>query len=128
MEVMEDNPSQALNRYELLEIITRLAKELYKDKGVCSTMHDAVKKLLDEHIFKYGFTDEWQEFRDKKLWTLEVNDVFLANLDLLKHIWKSYHTPMRASMNKQDALKFMMEHTHLQMAEKDAIYCYGMSK
>ena len=31
-------------------------------------------------------------------------------------------------MNKQDAMKFMMEHTHLQMAEKDAIYCYGMSK
>ena len=84
MEVVDDNPSQALNRYEFLEIITRLAKEVFKDKGICETVHESIKKLLDEHIFKYGFFDDWQEFRDKKLWTLEVNDVFLANLDLLK--------------------------------------------
>jgi len=81
---MDENPSQALNRYEFLEIISRLAKELYKDKGKCETVHESIKRLLDEHIFKYGYFDEWQEFRDKKLWTLEVNDVFYENVDLLK--------------------------------------------
>ena len=57
-----------------------------------------------------------------------MNDVFLANLDLLKSIFKLYFNTSRSYMSKQDALDFMCRHTTLQMAEKDAIYCFGMSK
>ena len=114
-----------------MEIIARLAKALYKDKGRCGSIHESIKLLLEEHIFKFGCNNQpckWQEFRDKKLWTLDVNDVFLANLDLIRTIYKTYWTNLRSFMNMADALKFMMHDSHLQMQEKDSIYCYGMCK
>ena len=80
-----------MQRYEFLEIIVRLAKEMFKDKGICSTVHESIQKILTENIFKYGDKLEWQEFRDKKLWSLEVNDVFVANLDMLRDVHKSYY-------------------------------------
>jgi len=62
------------------------------------------------------------------LWTLEVNDVYVANLDLLKAVYKKYQTQMRFHWNLDDAIKFMCHDSNLKMNEKDAIYCYGISK
>ena len=71
---------------------------------------------------------EWQEFRDRHLWSCDVNDVFESNLDLLKKIYNSYLKPMQKLMTQKDAENFMMKDHDLQMIEKDAIYCYGMCK
>ena len=62
------------------------------------------------------------------MWTLEVNDVYVANLDLLRAVYKKYQTPMRFNMNLEDAIKFMCQDSNLKMNEKDAIYCFGMAK
>ncbi len=40
-------------------------------------------KIASNHI-------EWQEFREKYLYNIEVNDVFQANLEILKKIYNSY--------------------------------------
>ena len=123
-----DNPPTALQRFEFLEVIARVALAKFKEPGICSTVHESIQKLLDEHLFKLGDTTEWQEFRDKKLWTLEVNAVFEANLDLLWKIYDSYVQPRQKAMSMQSALKFLMRDTDLKVIEKDAYYCYGMCK
>lgn len=67
-----------------MEIICRVADAKFRQPGICSTYADSVQKLLTENIFTYGDKDEWQEFRDKRLWTLDVNDILEANKELLR--------------------------------------------
>ena len=85
---------------------------------------------MDEFILKMGSRQdyEWQEFRDKHLYTIEVNGLFEVNLDLLKKIYSSYYSPRKKFMNFEDALKLLMKDSLLNLSEKDATYCYGMSK
>lgn len=127
-EINKFNPPTALQRGEFLEIITRMGQNKYKDSGICATYSEAVQKLLDEHVLKMAEKDEWQEFRDKKLWTLEVNDVFEANLDLLMRVYDKSLAPTKRFMSKQWARDFMTKMSGLNMNEKDAVFCYGMSK
>lgn len=124
----EDNPTNALSRFEFLEIILRLAQSKYKETGICATYEEAMSKLLEEHIFPYANPDPWQEFRDELLWTIDVNDVLEVNLEGLKKVYTNYHEPRKKFMTMADALSLMMKDTTLGLIEKDAIYCYGMCK
>ena len=128
LEKTDDNPPTALQRYEFMECLARIAQGKFKDSGIVKTLPEAIEKLLDEHVLKMGEKGEWQEFRDKQLWTCEVNDVFESNLDLLKKIYQSYLKPMQKLMTQKDAESFMMRDNDLQLIEKDAIYCYGLCK
>jgi len=71
----------------LLEIITRIGKIKYFDKGHCSTIAESTKRILEEYILPNTTEKmEWQPFRDKHLWCLEVDDLYKANkhnIDLL---------------------------------------------
>jgi hypothetical protein len=80
LEKSEENPANALERYEFMEFLARIAEKKFKEPKICKTYTEAVEKLLEEHIFKLGDKEDWQEFRDEKLWTIDVNDVFEANL------------------------------------------------
>lgn len=91
----DENPADALQRHEFVEVIVRLAQDKFKEPKLCSTMAEAVTKILEEHIIMHGdIPNEWQEWRDEQLWTLEVNDVFEANLDLMKKLYAGFLAPM----------------------------------
>ena len=63
-----------------MEITVRLAKIKYFDKKRCDTIAESTRRIIEE--FMLPNTCEampWQEFRDKELWTLEVDDLFKAN-------------------------------------------------
>ena len=64
-EDLEDNDDSSLCRYEFSEILIRMAKTKYEEKGICSTVAESFEKLLVEYIIPN--TCEimpWQEFRD----------------------------------------------------------------
>ena len=128
LKLSDDNPTNALSRFEFLEILVRLAQSKYKETGICSTYEDSVQKLLEEHVFPNSNPDSWQEFRDDYLWTIEVNDVLEANLDGLKKLYTNYHEPRKKFMTMIDGLILMLKDTTLGMIEKDSIYCFGMCK
>ena len=87
-EEVPNNPGNALSRFQFLEIIVRLAAEKYKGPGIVETFHEGVTIILKECIFKNFHPEPWQEFRDEHLWTLDVNDLFEANLENLQKIYK----------------------------------------
>ena len=124
----DDNPTNALSRFEFLEILVRLAQFKFVNSGVCSTYEEAMQKLLEEHIFPYANPEPWQEFRDELLWTIDVNDVLEVNLDGLRKVYSFFHEPRKKYMTMQDALNLMIKDTNLALAEKTAIFCYGMCK
>ena len=64
-EDLEENDDNSLCRFEFLEIIARMAKCKYFDKGTCKTVSESVEKLLVDFIIPNSIEDmEWQPFRD----------------------------------------------------------------
>ena len=47
---LEENDDNSLCRYELLEIVVRMAKIKYKDKGECATIAESTQRILEEFI------------------------------------------------------------------------------
>ena len=69
-----------LIRPEFLEWVVRLAKLKFFDTKVTESMAMACELLVENH-FKRNFREpQWQTFRDRELWTNDVNDVFKVNL------------------------------------------------
>ena len=51
-----------------------------------------------------------------------------ANLEGIKKIYNFYQEPRKKFMTMTDSLNLMIRDTQLGIGEKEAIYCYGMSK
>ena len=65
VEDLEENPDRALQRYEFIEILVRIAEVKFKLTKQVTTFSAAFERLLHEHIFKYYTPEPWQEFRDE---------------------------------------------------------------
>jgi hypothetical protein len=76
----DENPDKELCRFEFFEILLRIGDFKYRQKGVCNTYSEALEKMVKEHVFANYKPAPWQEFRDRELYTVEVNDVLEANL------------------------------------------------
>lgn len=85
---MDENPDKELCRFEMLEILVRIAGAKYKDTGLCKTYGEGLKMLLDNHILPQCSNIKWQEFRDDELWCLEINDTLEVNIDGLKKVFE----------------------------------------
>ena len=47
---MEDNPDNALLRYEFIELLVRVAREKYQKTGGCETTTEAMEKLMQDNF------------------------------------------------------------------------------
>ena len=83
------NPDNALVRFEFYEILLRLVGARFKDPGITNTYAEGFEKLRHYLVQRHP----WQEFRDERLWTLEVNDVMEANIEGLKKVSRPYEPP-----------------------------------
>ena len=105
-----------------------MANVKYRESGVLHTYHEALEKLIKEDVIPTMGLSPWQEFRDRYLWTLECNDIYWVNHDPLMKLYTHFHDARKHYMSMDDALNLMMRLTPLQLSEKEAKYCYGMSK
>lgn len=55
--------------------------------------------MITEFVLQNFVPEPWQEFRDSQLWTIDVNDVFEANLDNIRKIYNSYLTQVHKFMD-----------------------------
>ena len=90
-EDLEENDDNSLCRFEWLEIIARLAKAKFLDHGVCKSVASSTRKLITDFILPNTLEQmDWQPFRDNLLWTLDVDDLFKANLANIGKIFTKY--------------------------------------
>lgn len=106
----------------------RVADAKYLKSGLVKTFAQALKKFLDDNVFKYGPTNLWQGFRDTTWWNYENHEVLLANQKEITKVYKSHWAPRKKFMNKTDCLDLMIRVTKIMPDEKNLMYCYGMSK
>lgn len=86
---LEDNPDKELCRYEFFEIIVRMARTKFIEKGKLNvSISEATKMLLDEFICKASTKQKWHELRRGEIWTLDVHDVLEANQYMIKNFIK----------------------------------------
>eukprot|EP00347_Sterkiella_histriomuscorum_P008584 403344534 len=126
---IEENPDRALCRYELWEILVRIAGQKFKETNLAQTFNESLEKLLENNILKYSLALPWQEFRDEELWVKDVNLVFDANMDALQKLYKKHFQPKQSWMSLQDAVTLMSsKEVGVELSYKDSTFAYGMSK
>ena len=110
-EDLEENDDSSLCRFEFVEIIARMAKTKYYEKGLCKTVHEACSALLEKYVLPNTIEQmEWQEFRDTELWTLEVDDLLKANLAGMEALYRKFAAGGKAKIKafqKDDALSLL---------------------
>lgn len=78
-------------RCEFFEFLVRVAKFKFLESGICTSFTESWKMLYNNHIKpNLDKFQEWQPFRKRELWTLDVNDVLQVNLDGLKCVYQHY--------------------------------------
>ena len=73
-----------------MEIIVRLANIKFIETKKIKGFEEATRVIIEEYIMPNFKPDPWQEFRDKQLWTIDVNDILEANLNNLTIIYKGF--------------------------------------
>ena len=130
-EDLEENDDNSLCRFEFMEIIARMAKTKYFDKGVCKTVWESCRKMLREYIIPNTVeVMEWQGFRDNQLWCLDVDDLFKANQAGVAGLWRTYGTNGKGKnrlFSKDDGLR-MLADAAVPLADKKAVLAYALSK
>ena len=73
------NPSSAISRHQLMEVLTRLALDKYFKTGTAADPPSALEVLLNQNILPHFSTFDCHQFRKEKLWR-EENDVLYTRL------------------------------------------------
>ena len=93
-----------LNRAEFIEMLVRIAIIKYQDSKVVKFASDAVQKLLEEVIVpQWVVQPTWMEFRTRYLWTLDVNDVFAANMFGIQKLYSRQQTIHKSWLEYSEA-------------------------
>ena len=122
---MATAPSNGLKRFEFLEIIVRLANSKYLEPKLVKTYAEATEKLITECVLPYYVPEPWQEFRDKALWTIDVNDLLESNLENLDLVYRRFRTPTKQFLDLEDCINLCTRDTNLGISEKDILFCFG---
>lgn len=88
-EQQEGNEDRSLCRFEFYEILVRMAREKYHDKKILPTIAASCEALIKEILIK-NFIPIEENFRFEQVWTLEIDELFKANLDKLKQVFLKY--------------------------------------
>ena len=118
LEEQEANDDRSLCRFEFYEILVRLAKLKFYEKGACKTIAEAVEKLIVDHVLPHSkLVHGYREWREEYLWTCEVDDLFKANLTNLRAIYDSWRVHGRPYVKFDDILKVFMEEVKLEVTD-----------
>jgi hypothetical protein len=102
------------------------------NKGSSLTESESVQAFIEQVIIPrtQDLVDEWSGWREKQLWTLEVNEMMKVNASGIQKLLEHYYKPMQKFMDKESAcLLFSSDSEGVNLLlEKDAAFCYGMSK
>jgi len=122
-----EGTGNTLFRHEFFEIMIRIAHCKYTETDRASSYSEALGILLRSIIPKFE-TRPWQEFRDAELWTHEVDRVFKANLDLIHKLYDQLFPKFGDGTGLRRCLDLLTRNSDLQLSEKEARFCFGMSK
>ena len=87
--------SDILMRYKFLELLARIAKCKYIETQKEETVAASMERLISEVLLEHFTWEDWQEFRNKQLYTVEIADVFRNNSEGIQEVMAYYYGPKR---------------------------------
>lgn len=57
--VNDENPDKSLCRFELFEILLRIANVKYRETGICPSYEKALEKIIKENVLANYKTHPW---------------------------------------------------------------------
>ena len=96
----------SMARHDFIEYLVRVVNKKCIETGQYSHISKALPVFIERNVkSRMGNMRDWQGFRDKELWTLEVNDCLQVNLDGLQKVYDKFKT--KKYMKMKDAHTFM---------------------
>lgn len=84
------NPGVALIRFQLLEILVRLAFKRYEDTKIVESKSEAVRMMIDKNLVPFYGKNDAQRFRNERYWNEEVDNLFKSHAVLFETLYKNY--------------------------------------
>ena len=82
------NPGVALVRFQLMEILMRLAFKKYDETKEAPSKADAIKMLYEKNLVPfYGHLNP-QKWRDERYWNEEVDNVLKSHFPIFDKVYK----------------------------------------
>lgn len=131
---LDNNDDNSLCRYELSELAARIGKERYFEKGLTKTVAEGTRRFIEEHLIPNS-TERmpWMEFRENRLWNLEVDDIFKGNKRAVDALFNfgmtGSHTKDPKNFTMADAV-FLVKNAGWEGEENTQTtgLCYSLSK
>ena len=94
----EGNDDNALVRFEFIEMLLRLSKAKYIERGDLTSISESLEKMFTTHVTPMeGKLVSYSKWRYEQLYTNEINELLLMNLNALRKLFdwlakiKEYH-------------------------------------
>lgn len=113
---LENNDDNSLCRYEFSEIAARIGREKYFNKGLTDTIAEGTRRFIEESMLPNTCEKmPNQEFRENRLWVLEVDDLLKANKTAIDELFTFAKTgaPNSTTNTKNVKMLMMSDMTHL---------------
>lgn len=83
--------------------------------------------MIVEHIIPYADYVDSREFREKDLYTYEVNEILARNETCLKKVYDKYIHPNKKYINLKECIEIVNKKAALNMSETTIGYCFAQS-
>ena len=90
---MEAEFKDFLNRTKFIDLLIRIAKLKFVDSNQVQAVYQSLELLIQQHIVPNLIEKmETQYFRDKHVYTLEIDDVLKLNKPSVEKLYRTFAT------------------------------------
>lgn len=117
-----------MSRFQFYEAIVRVAYFKFKVPGLTDTVYEGLQKVMAIITKKYD-NYQWMGWRQEELWTLEIDDLYKANLKAMQKLYKYYNVAKKTkTYYLEDAIEMFTKDVTLNLLPEMVSQCWGMSK
>lgn len=84
------NPERSLIRYQLMEVMVRIAEKRYKASGICQTYAESVEMMIRDNLMPVYSKYNAQQWREEKYWNEPCDDALKFYKSALENIYSRY--------------------------------------
>ena len=121
-------PGKDMSRFQFYESIVRVAMIKYKGSAT-ETVVEGLRKLFSEVLLPTVDLSVWAGVRENQIWTLEMDDLYKANLPAMQKLYRYYFaTKKRKTFTLEDAVDMFGSAVQLDLLPEQITFAWGLAK
>jgi hypothetical protein len=103
-------PEKDMSRFQFYESLVRIGLFKYKLGNITKSIYEGVKILIEDVLIPKYDNYIWMPFREQKLWCLDIDDLYKANLIAMNKLYKFYFDKKKTKIYYYDDAIDMFTH------------------